>query len=262
MTYAGTPGSPRGMRRPDGGAGGPGQGTRGSGTAAATASSSLQDEACQTRARVRTSMTVTGRPAQFRRGLWPRWAVGPSRSSRPTWPPSCPPSGASVTARDLRSPGPLRSSAAAGLWGQRCRVRAAGGGRAWRHGSAAGPDLAREPIEEPNLPVRSVEQPAPAGGAHHRRAGFPDRAGTVGHRRPRPAVGQGDPGEAGRPRPQPEQWRAGRGRRRGDATQAYTAQRPPQRARGASPAPLGQGAAGPATAGRPGVPRRTRTGPP
>ena len=46
-----------------------GKETRGSGTAAATVRSSLQDEAGQTRVLVRTSMTVTGRPAQFGRGV-------------------------------------------------------------------------------------------------------------------------------------------------------------------------------------------------
>ncbi len=46
-----------------------GKETRGSGTASATIHSSLQDEAGQTRVLVRTSMTVTGRPAQFGRGV-------------------------------------------------------------------------------------------------------------------------------------------------------------------------------------------------
>jgi carbon monoxide dehydrogenase subunit G len=46
-----------------------GKETRGSGTAAATVRSSLQDEAGQTRVLVRTTMTVTGRPAQFGRGV-------------------------------------------------------------------------------------------------------------------------------------------------------------------------------------------------
>ena len=46
-----------------------GKETRGSGTAAAKVTSSLQDEGGQTRVVVRTSMTVTGRPAQFGRGV-------------------------------------------------------------------------------------------------------------------------------------------------------------------------------------------------
>ncbi|HEX9357981.1 MAG TPA: SRPBCC family protein, partial [Streptosporangiaceae bacterium] len=46
-----------------------GKETRGSGTASATVRSSLQDEAGQTRVLVRTSMTITGRPAQFGRGV-------------------------------------------------------------------------------------------------------------------------------------------------------------------------------------------------
>ncbi len=46
-----------------------GKETRGSGTASATIRSSLQDEAGQTRVLVRTTMTVTGRPAQFGRGV-------------------------------------------------------------------------------------------------------------------------------------------------------------------------------------------------
>ncbi len=46
-----------------------GKETRGSGTASATIRSSLQDENGQTRVHVRTTMTVTGRPAQFGRGV-------------------------------------------------------------------------------------------------------------------------------------------------------------------------------------------------
>jgi carbon monoxide dehydrogenase subunit G len=46
-----------------------GKETRGSGTAAATITSSLRDEAGQTRVVVHTTMTVTGRPAQFGRGV-------------------------------------------------------------------------------------------------------------------------------------------------------------------------------------------------
>ena len=46
-----------------------GKETRGSGTASATIRSSLQDENGQTRVLVRTTMTVTGRPAQFGRGV-------------------------------------------------------------------------------------------------------------------------------------------------------------------------------------------------
>ncbi len=46
-----------------------GKETRGSGTASATVRSSLYDEGGQTRVVVHTSMTVTGRPAQFGRGV-------------------------------------------------------------------------------------------------------------------------------------------------------------------------------------------------
>ena len=46
-----------------------GKETRGSGTAAATITSTLSDEAGQTRVVVHTTMTVTGRPAQFGRGV-------------------------------------------------------------------------------------------------------------------------------------------------------------------------------------------------
>lgn len=46
-----------------------GKETRGSGTAAATITSSLAGEAGQTRVVVHTTMTVTGRPAQFGRGV-------------------------------------------------------------------------------------------------------------------------------------------------------------------------------------------------
>src|ERR1039458_2940918 len=46
-----------------------GKETRGSGTASATVRASLQDEAGQPRVLVRTTMPVTGRPAQFGRGV-------------------------------------------------------------------------------------------------------------------------------------------------------------------------------------------------
>jgi carbon monoxide dehydrogenase subunit G len=46
-----------------------GKETRGSGTASATVHSSLKDESGQTRVVVRTTMSVTGRPAQFGRGV-------------------------------------------------------------------------------------------------------------------------------------------------------------------------------------------------
>ena len=46
-----------------------GKETRGAGTASATVRSSLQDEGGQTKVVVHTSMNVTGRPAQFGRGV-------------------------------------------------------------------------------------------------------------------------------------------------------------------------------------------------
>ena len=46
-----------------------GKETRGSGTASATIRSSLQDEGGQTRVTVHTTLSVTGRPAQFGRGV-------------------------------------------------------------------------------------------------------------------------------------------------------------------------------------------------
>jgi carbon monoxide dehydrogenase subunit G len=46
-----------------------GKETRGSGTASATVRSSLRDDSGQTRVVVRTTLSVTGRPAQFGRGV-------------------------------------------------------------------------------------------------------------------------------------------------------------------------------------------------
>src|SRR5215467_6260342 len=46
-----------------------GKETRGAGTASATVRSSLADEGGQTKVVVRTTMSVTGRPAQFGRGV-------------------------------------------------------------------------------------------------------------------------------------------------------------------------------------------------
>ncbi len=130
-----------------------GKETRGSGTASATVRSSLQDEAGQTRVLVRTSMTVTGRPAQFGRGVMAevggriigKFATnlaaqlsgeGAPQAGRP---PPAAPAAASAPAEATQ----VMSTPAA----------AAGTEANGVDGTTADP--AQLPIEELNLPVRS-----------------------------------------------------------------------------------------------------------
>ena len=213
-----------------------GKETRGSGTASATIRSSLQDEGGQTRVLVRTTMTVTGRPAQFGRGVMAE--VGGRIIGK----------FASNLAAELSGEGPAQQAASAGTaatpaeatqvvstpaagtqahpgagCGRRDRRRGQRRGRAARR---SGPAADRG--AEPAGPV--VQQPAARGRAHGRRPHRPHREGTARHRRARAAVHQGDQGQARGPRAGPHHARGDSGggghgharRRRG---------RPPARAR-------------------------------
>jgi carbon monoxide dehydrogenase subunit G len=105
-----------------------GKETRGSGTAAATITSTLRDEAGQTRVVVHTTMTVTGRPAQFGRGVM-----------------------AEVGGRVIEK---FASNLAAQLSGGAAAPAASR--PQGEQGADQAPDQAsRVPIEELNLPVRS-----------------------------------------------------------------------------------------------------------
>ena len=169
-----------------------GKETRGSGTAAAKVTSSLQDEGGQTRVVVRTSMTVTGRPAQFGRGVIAEVGgriienfatnlagqLAGGQLARPT-------AGASGNTG--------ASGAAVSGAGGVAAAEGNGGGAA----SGAPAHAAQQPIEELNLPVRSYNS-LRREGVHT--VGGADRAHrerTARHRRPRAAVGQGDPAAAG-----------------------------------------------------------------
>jgi uncharacterized protein len=101
-----------------------GKETRGSGTAAATITSTLADADGQTRVVVHTTMTVTGRPAQFGRGVM-----------------------AEVGGRVIEK---FASNLAAQLSGGAAAPAAAAPAAADQ-----APDQAKTPIEELNLPVRS-----------------------------------------------------------------------------------------------------------
>jgi carbon monoxide dehydrogenase subunit G len=103
-----------------------GKETRGSGTASATVKSQLQDEGGQTRVVVHTSMTVTGRPAQFGRGMM-----------------------AEVGGRIIEK---FASNLAARL-ASGAAASADGNGGAAASGAPA--DAGQLPIEELHLPVRS-----------------------------------------------------------------------------------------------------------
>ena len=129
-----------------------GKETRGSGTASATIRSSLQDEGGQTRVLVRTTMTVTGRPAQFGRGVMAE--VGGRIIGK----------FATNLAAELSGEGAVpQGAAAAPAAGGAAAGEAAGSGStaAAQAPAAAGaeanglPDPAQLPIEELNLPVRS-----------------------------------------------------------------------------------------------------------
>jgi len=131
-----------------------GKETRGSGTASATIRSSLQDEAGQTRVLVRTTMTVTGRPAQFGRGVMAE--VGGRIIGK----------FASNLAAELSGEGTTQEAASAGAAAAPAEAtqvmstpaagtpaEAAGAGTGTEAGLPA--DQAQLPIEELNLPVRS-----------------------------------------------------------------------------------------------------------
>ena len=130
-----------------------GKETRGSGTAAATVTSSLQDEGGQTRVVVHTSMTVTGRPAQFGRGviaevggrIIEKFATNLAGQLAGGQPASGQPAG---------GPAAANGSGATGSGAGQVAAAAEGNGG----GAASSPPshlAAQQPIEELNLPVRS-----------------------------------------------------------------------------------------------------------
>jgi carbon monoxide dehydrogenase subunit G len=122
-----------------------GKETRGSGTAAATITSTLSDEAGQTRVVVHTTMTVTGRPAQFGRGVMAEVSgrviekfatnLAAQLSGGAAAPVASAPAAAAATSADTE-----RQSATA---------------VASSPGEDQAPDQAAVPIEDLNLPVRS-----------------------------------------------------------------------------------------------------------
>src|SRR5258707_928879 len=135
-----------------------GKETRGSGTASATVRSSLQDEAGQTRVLVRTTMTVTGRPAQFGRGVMAEVGgriigkfasnLAAQLSGEGTTQAAASPAGASAPAEATQ----VMSTPAGGG----PAASAAAGTGAEANGAPGSPaDPASLPIEELNLPVRS-----------------------------------------------------------------------------------------------------------
>jgi carbon monoxide dehydrogenase subunit G len=142
-----------------------GKETRGSGTASATIRSSLQDENGQTRVLVRTTMTVTGRPAQFGRGVMAEvggriigkfatnlaaqlsgeGAAAPAAASAGETPGTPAPSTGATSAGAASTPATSSGATAA--------AAASTGDEGGVKGLAA--DAAQLPIEELNLPVRS-----------------------------------------------------------------------------------------------------------
>jgi carbon monoxide dehydrogenase subunit G len=138
-----------------------GKETRGSGTASATIRSSLQDENGQTRVQVRTTLTVTGRPAQFGRGVMAEVGgriIGKFASNLATQlsgegaaAPAAAPAG---EAQGTPATGSGAASTPAASTGATAAAGAVGAGdEDGVNGLAA--DAAQLPIEELNLPVRS-----------------------------------------------------------------------------------------------------------
>jgi carbon monoxide dehydrogenase subunit G len=133
-----------------------GKETRGSGTASATIRSSLQDENGQTRVQVRTTMTVTGRPAQFGRGVMAEVGgriIGKFASNLATQL-----SGEGAAAPAAASAGEAQGTPATGTGAASTPLTSTGatagaGDEDGVNGLAA--DAAQLPIEELNLPVRS-----------------------------------------------------------------------------------------------------------
>ena len=127
-----------------------GKETRGSGTASATIRSSLQDENGQTRVLVRTTMTVTGRPAQFGRGVMAE--VGGRIIGKFATNLAAQLSGEEAAAPAAASTGEA-ASAPTPSTGATAGAAAGSGNEGQANGLAADP--AQLPIEELNLPVRS-----------------------------------------------------------------------------------------------------------
>jgi carbon monoxide dehydrogenase subunit G len=122
-----------------------GKETRGSGTASATITSTLSDEAGQTRVVVHTTMTVTGRPAQFGRGVMAE-VSGRVIEKFATNLAAQLSGGAAAPAASTPA-----ATAAASTDTERQSATAA----ASSPGEDQAPDQAAVPIEDLNLPVRS-----------------------------------------------------------------------------------------------------------
>ena len=136
-----------------------GKETRGSGTASATVRSSLQDEGGQTRVLVRTSMTITGRPAQFGRGVIAE--VGGRVIGKFATNLAAQLSGEGTPAAAASTPEastPEASAPEASAPAEATQVMstpAAAAGTEANGADAAAADPAQLPIEELDLPVRS-----------------------------------------------------------------------------------------------------------
>jgi carbon monoxide dehydrogenase subunit G len=128
-----------------------GKETRGSGTASATIRSSLQDESGQTRVLVRTTMTVTGRPAQFGRGVMAEVGGRIIGKFATNLAAELSGDGAAAPAAGAAAGTPAADTAAAGTADTSAAVTPAATATE-AHGPA---DAGQLPIEELNLPVRS-----------------------------------------------------------------------------------------------------------
>jgi uncharacterized protein len=138
-----------------------GKETRGSGTAAATVHSSLQDETGQTRVVVRTSMTVTGRPAQFGRGVMAEVGgriierFASNLAAQLAGGQEAPAPAASTSPGGAAPAGTGSGGHAAASAGRAAGATGPAGGNGGSTSGGAPANAEQLPIEELNLPVRS-----------------------------------------------------------------------------------------------------------
>ena len=156
-----------------------GKETRGAGTASATVRSQLQGENGHTKVVVHTSLNVTGRPAQFGRGVMAE--VGGKLIG--------------IFADNLAAM--LAADGGAGVRLPRGAVRRRGAGRAHaprrrRAGDRGGRAAQRRagPADRGPEPAGAVlQQPAPGRHPHARRPGLPHRGAAAGDQQHRPRLG-------------------------------------------------------------------------
>ena len=186
-----------------------GKETRGAGTASASVRSELTGDGDQTHVTVLTNLNVTGKPAQFGRGVMnevsgkligifadnlakmiaagdsgaPAAAAEPAPAATGTAPAAtapaeATPSATATSAETVAGSGPAEAAGTRGSGTRRRRESA----RAAHRGAEPAP--------------AGLQQPAPRGRPHRRRPRRPDPSAAPRHREHRPSLGRGDPAAA------------------------------------------------------------------